>query len=43
MIIQEKGAEKVGGVWTRITNSLGAKNTVIFMKTGLMADLEPPI
>lgn len=34
MIIQEKGAEKVA-------NSLGAKNSAIFMKTGLMADREP--
>lgn len=36
MIIQEKGAEKVA-------NSLGAKNSAIFMKTGLMADREPPL
>lgn len=32
MIIQEKGAEKVGGVWTGIKNSLGAKKHSEFHK-----------
>lgn len=45
MIIQEKGAEKVGGVWTGIINSLGAKkkNTANFTKTRLIADREPAV